>query len=431
MPTMNPTPPAARRTHDRKQSGNVLMTLVLFLILIMCFSGLAIEAGRWFVIRAELSKAVDAACLQGARNLSNPFVSPKQLAAEFCAENFTSGAFGSVASGPGSPFYNIHINGTLVTVDGHVTAYGFLSKLVGVDLVPISSAGAAQKRNVEILLVLDRSGSMAGQPIADLKVAAKSFLDFFAETEAEDRMGLISFATSVKVERPLGSHFVTPMKNAIDHMTSGGFTNSEDAIDQANGPKALQDQTGLPPEQKVQQFVIFFSDGRPNSFRGTFKNQGRTYEAVAHVMENCDPGDDNRTAAQLRSPDQEGRDIGDALPTGDGLSVGSTCGKPTTRWMIFDSRPVPGTTSVACDLQDPALGDHVCTLASSLALQHAQELKDGKVTVFTIGLGERINRTLLEQIASSPDLYYNAPTSSQLQGIFQKVAQDIKLRLVQ
>lgn len=422
----------AARARDRKQSGNVLMTLVLFLILIMCFSGLAIEAGRWFVIRAELSKAVDAACLQGARNLSNPRVNPKQLAAEFCAENFTNGAFGSVANGPGSPSYNVNIHGSLVSVDGHVTAYGFLSKLVGIDLVPISSAGAAQKRIVEIEMVLDRSGSMEGKPLADLKVAARSFLDNFAATEAEDRMGLISFATSVKVERHLGSHFVTPMKNAIDGMKSGGFTNSEDALDQAGGPKGLQDQTGLPPEEKVQQFVIFFSDGRPNSFRGTFKTEGHTYEAVAHVTKNCDPGDDNNTADQLRSPDQEGKDIAAALPTGDGLAAaGSKCGKTTTRWMIFDTKPVPGKLSDDCDLADPSLGDHVCLLASTLALQHAQELKDRKVTIFTIGLGERINRDLLEGIASSPDLYYNAPTSGQLQAIFQKVAQDIKLRLVQ
>ncbi len=425
--------PDASRKNDTKQSGTVLMTLVLFLILLMGFSGLAIEAGRWFVIRAELSKAVDAACLQGARNLSNPFVSPKQLAAEFCAENFTAGAFGTIPTGQGSPTYNIDIHGSTVTVDGHVTAYGFLAKLFGVDLVPISSAGAAQKRNVEILLVLDRSGSMDGKPIADLKVAAKSFLDNFADTQAEDRMGLISFATSVKVERQVNDHFVAPMRAAIDQMKAEGHTNSEDAIDQADGPKGLTDQSTVPPQDKVQQFVIFFSDGRPNAFRGTFMNQGRYYDGVAYVEFNCDPGDKNQTNPNLWRPDQEGKELNvPARPTGDGLDVGSKCApQVSTRWQIFDVKPVPGQPSDACNLDDPTLGDHVCSLASTLALQHAQELKDEKVTVFTIGLGEKINGALLQQIASSPDLYYNAPTSGQLQAIFQKVAQDIKLRLVQ
>jgi hypothetical protein len=37
----------------------------------------------------------------------------------------------------------------------------------------------------------------------------------------------------------------------------------------------------------------------------------------------------------------------------------------------------------------------------------------------------------MRQIATSPQQDYNAPTSAELQAIFQRVAQEIKLRLVQ
>ena len=47
-----------------------------------------------------------------------------------------------------------------VQVDGTVSATAILSRLFGVNLVPTASSGVAQKKEVEIMLVLDRSGSM-------------------------------------------------------------------------------------------------------------------------------------------------------------------------------------------------------------------------------------------------------------------------------
>ena len=60
----------------------------------------------------------------------------------------------------------------------------------------------------------------------------------------------------------------------------------------------------------------------------------------------------------------------------------------------------------------------------------AAALKDKRITIYTIGLGTDQNPALMKSIASSNDLYYNSPSSDQLKSIFQRVAQDIKLRLV-
>ena len=38
----------------------------------------------------------------------------------------------------------------------------------------------------------------------------------------------------------------------------------------------------------MQQFMIFFSDGRPNTFRWTFERSNVTYDAVVHANGNCD-----------------------------------------------------------------------------------------------------------------------------------------------
>ena len=64
------------------------------------------------------------------------------------------------------------------------------------------------------------------------------------------------------------------MTTAINNMTAVGATNAEDALAQVGGPNGLTDQSAVPADQRVQQYVIFFTDGMPTAFRGKFKNQG-------------------------------------------------------------------------------------------------------------------------------------------------------------
>ena len=424
----------------RNETGSIIIALALFVVLLLCFVAFGTEAGRWYLLRAELSKAVDAGALAGAKNVSNPYVDPRALASEFCDENFPIGAFGTPSSGSGSATFNVTQTATRIDVAGHASAPAIMAQLLGIHDVPVSSGGAADMRPVEIMMVLDRSGSMAGTPMRDLKVAAKSFLDFFADTQNRDKCGLISFATSVRVDRALNTNFVAPLKTAITNMVAENYTNSEDAIDQADGPSGFTNQNGVPSEDKVQQFMVFFSDGRPNTFRGLFRYKGVVYDAVVHSEGNCDFINgrwDTQTLNQsLYYPDREAplfnnANNGAAVPTGDGV-LPSRCGanKVTTRWNIFDTQPVRGYAPDACTIPTTVLHDYTCGAAATLAIQHAQELKDKDIVVYAIGLGQMINSSFLTSIASSPQQVYIAPTSADLQSIFQKIAKDIKLRLV-
>ena len=152
---------------------------------------------------------------------------------------------------------------------------------------------------------------------------------------------------------------------------------------------------------------------------------------------NCLPneiGSATVTYDNLGRPDREQWLNVDPTYTGDGNMPGASkcpANRTSTRWMCFDAVPVAGHGPTDCNIPpQTTLASYVCNLAANRALQHAQELKDKRVTIFVIGLGQ-VNRPLLEQIASSPDLVYYTPTSSQLQALFQRVAQQIKLRLVQ
>ena len=56
------------------ERGMFALTTALALVAMFGFIALGIEAGRWYIVRAELSKAVDASSLLGARNISNPYL---------------------------------------------------------------------------------------------------------------------------------------------------------------------------------------------------------------------------------------------------------------------------------------------------------------------------------------------------------------------
>ncbi len=90
----------------------------------------------------------------------------------------------------------------------------------------------------DIELVLDRSGSMQGQPLVDLKAAAKSFVDIIdqATDGALDgviangsRVGVVSFADGAAVNVGLTSD-AAAVKSAIDSLVAAGATNHSEGI---------------------------------------------------------------------------------------------------------------------------------------------------------------------------------------------------------
>jgi Flp pilus assembly protein TadG len=421
----------------RNESGSILILFAFFLVLMIGFCAIGVEIGRWFLVRAELSKSVDAAALAAVKNLGNPNVDARVVAGEFVLANFPSGAMGTPTGGNGSLTFNATLVGNnKIEVDGHVSAPSYLARVFGITLVPVSSTGQAQARPVEIMLVLDRSGSMSdNNGIGGVKSGANAFVDYFTPTQAVDKLGLISFSTGVTVDRALGTNFATGMHNAINAMSANGWTNSEDAIDQSDGPSGFTPQAGVAPEDRIAQFMVFFTDGRANSFRSRFVKGNTTFDAVTQENSNCDPGDQNQGLGNTLYNPTTGNAIANSnpIPTGDGLAAGSACaGGANTHWAIMDSYPVNGYPPPYCAVpENSAMSPYVCNIAETLALQHAQTIKNGGVTVYAIGLGALINEDFLKQIASTPGTYYLAPTGDDLTAIFQHIALDIKLRLVQ
>jgi VWFA-related protein len=118
--------------------------------------------------------------------------------------------------------------------------------------ITVTSIGATQSP-ISVAIVIDRSGSMSGQPISDAKTAASSFVD---NLKPSDRACVISFNESVSIDQTFTSD-KNALKNAINSLSAGGWTAIYDA--------AYTALSLLSSELNPRKAVILLTDGADNS----------------------------------------------------------------------------------------------------------------------------------------------------------------------
>ena len=114
----------------------------------------------------------------------------------------------------------------------------------------------------DIVLILDRSGSMAGSALANLKNGAKAFIDTIDEATdgirdgqigSGSRMAIVSFADTAVQDTQLITS-VAELKAAVDALTAGGSTNHADAFTKASALLATPSSNA--------RVMVMFTDGQ-------------------------------------------------------------------------------------------------------------------------------------------------------------------------
>lgn len=122
----------------------------------------------------------------------------------------------------------------------------------------ITETGSAPPPAADLIIVLDRSGSMEGQKLTD---ACQAVVGLIEKLGPEDRLALVTYSDNVQVLSPL-----TPV-NAANHrhlvslarkVVSGGGTNL------GGGLRQGIDLVLATPDEKRQRKVILISDGLAN-----------------------------------------------------------------------------------------------------------------------------------------------------------------------
>ena len=215
------------------QKGAYFLMSAIVLSVMVGFSALGVEIGRWYAIQAEMSKSIDGAAFAGAKNVSGPkFVDDPSALEAFVVEvaeaNFPPGLLDT-----DTPVFTAVLDGEgKVTVDGDVHSLNHMTTVfdTGTTMTALGAVGSAKLRKAEVALVLDVSGSMsANNAIGDLIDGATTFVNNFEHFEADHKFALLTFGSGVETPFPLGTDFVDDMTFEIGNLAADGFTNTEDA----------------------------------------------------------------------------------------------------------------------------------------------------------------------------------------------------------
>jgi len=118
-------------------------------------------------------------------------------------------------------------------------------------------------RNVDVMLVIDRSGSMAWEDESGLvkieaaKQAAEALVDQL--NMSRDRVGLASFSTTATLDCEL-TNDTTAIKNGIQNLIAQGWTNMGGGIKRAN------DEFQMHGRNDTMKVMVLLSDGVANYY---------------------------------------------------------------------------------------------------------------------------------------------------------------------
>jgi Flp pilus assembly protein TadG len=276
----------AGRQSTRREKGFSLLVGAISLLFIMPMVGLLVDVGVLYSVKARLQASVDGASLAAARALNlgqstaQQTVSAQQNAVNWFYANFPGGNWGttntqmsqatvSVFDDPNNP----HLRN--ITVNATTTVPTYFLGWLHVYATTISASGNASRRDVVVMMVLDRSGSMNNgtSPSAcqSMVTAAKLFTGQFAA--GRDQIGLVSFSDSVYVHSVPTTAFQTTLgysnysgsaAGAIDTISCGGGTGTAEAISVAYN---MLYQMNLPGALNL---IMFETDGLPNTLTMNF-----------------------------------------------------------------------------------------------------------------------------------------------------------------
>jgi Mg-chelatase subunit ChlD len=258
---------------SRRRGFILIVGLVLVLLVGIPAAGMAIDLGLTYLAQTRLQAAVDFACVAGARALSvGADDSAQRSAAEstangYFAANFRTGYLPSrnlvLTSAAATDSTYMRSVTTTATVD---VPYVFM-RVFRLDHITLRAAAKATRRDVNVMIVMDRSKSLADSGSCEpLKAAAINFMQKFAE--GRDYVGLITFATSSRVDQPLQTTFKNTIRTTINSVTCVGGTSSAQAVWQG-----YRELVGL-GHAGALNVIVFFTDGRPTAVTEAFPIQG-------------------------------------------------------------------------------------------------------------------------------------------------------------
>jgi Flp pilus assembly protein TadG len=263
-----------RLSHLRKKDGFTLVYMAVTLTVLLLGTGIAVDSGRAYVVKAQLTKAVDGAALAAARSLNSG--NPQAAATRVFKANFPNQYLGTL---PGDPtvaanFYSSAVDPASGTNKVTVTATAVLPttfmQLGNIMTVTVGATGEATRRMVDLSLVIDVSSSI-GVRWPAVRDASRMFIDSF--DALHDRLSLILFSNGAQVidAMPAARGFdKAKLINDVPQNLPGGSTLMVEGL--YRGWDELR--TVPNGQQSGLRIIVLFTDGASNGVPGDWDGSG-------------------------------------------------------------------------------------------------------------------------------------------------------------
>jgi len=436
------------------------------LVAVIAASGVALDLGRIYVARNKLQNAVDAAALAGSLQLpDDPDVTTGQVSTAVTANLLANDAAATdigISSGGAT---------RSVCVQASVPVGMTLTNVFGAGATTVTAEACAGYNDIELVFVLDATGSMRGTPIANVKEAAASLVDLImpsaTTTSTRSKIGLVPFQGKIRID---GSDPVTAEQNPdgvgvgcrnADGSLNNGKLKAEYATTSSrssifygytiSGVSTTSDKTcsGMSPIRALSSDKEAILNNISNINAGVVTSGTVISEGLKWGHRVLSP----TTPYVEGSTDKKVRKIMILLTDGDtedgrcGGSFASAYKTINSYWTnaYFGMGLTPTTstspyatlsTATATLAQIPSCVDG--GKLNQAALDAATSAKNDTypIEIFTIRFGDSDSTdvSLMKQIASSKtgtdDHYYDAPNESDIQEMFKKIGQQLGQRLM-
>ncbi|MBS0270486.1 MAG: VWA domain-containing protein, partial [Proteobacteria bacterium] len=195
--------------------GDVAIVFGLMTLVLLMMVGLAVDYGRLINARNQTLEAADAAVLAGARALQTN--GGDQADAIKVAQAYYKQAVQSrisVVSNSDTIDFAVTDNGTAVVSNGNASIATPFMSVAGVKTLPllhvngtdyakaVLAVGGNAELNLEVSMMLDITGSMAGQKLTDMKAAASDLVNIVVwqdQSKYTSRIAIVPFAYDVRL----------------------------------------------------------------------------------------------------------------------------------------------------------------------------------------------------------------------------------------
>ncbi len=417
----------ALRAFGRDHVGAVAMTVGLAIIPLTLAAGLAIDAGRWMLARSRLAQATDAAAL--AAGSANDADAVQATVERMLHTNFDDGYMGITLDSIETQFDEASGR---ISVTANATVPTVFMRLAHIDSVPLQTHTVVVRRinPMEVVLVLDVTGSMSGSKIAALKEAASDLVNilFGDQSQSDDlRIAVVPFSVRVNI----GDHrdWLT-----VDQQARNPW---QGCVQARSGAQALNDD---PPSAGPFEPFEILEDGPFPPGNSPF---GWSWpDFVALFMDLCPP-----PLLPLKGDKQQILDAIDGL-TAQGstrIDMGARWGWRvlSRRWEgLWGEDPRKPADEVIPAMVIMTDGMHQTWSyidevdeagADANLLQLCQSIKDEGTVLYTITFQAPAGASdLMEQCATSSAHYFESPTSEDLSNAFHTIAGELSaLRLAE